>query len=146
MEETTNYFVFDGKLPVPAKAAETNSSTADLAAKPKATETNNVEVAKQISTPTVPMQNAPTTTAAVSSGNNPPSQYYNSDFSSPAASDLLTVTPQMINEYLKPDRNRSGNGANFDQPGAVVFVPAGIQFTPPVPKASGESRATYHSQ
>src|SRR5208282_4837919 len=43
------------------------------------------------------------------------------DFPTPTASDLLTVTPQMIVQYLKP--NPTGTNV-LDRPGAVVFVPA----------------------
>jgi hypothetical protein len=60
-----------------------------------------------------------------------------------SASDMLTVTPQMITEYLKPAQNQANQK---DQKGAEVFVPAGTQFTPPAPKAPGESQATYKSQ
>lgn len=60
-----------------------------------------------------------------------------------SASDMLTVTPQMITEYLKPAQNQANQK---DQKGAEVFVPAGTQFAPPAPKAPGESQATYKSQ
>jgi hypothetical protein len=63
--------------------------------------------------------------------------------SPPSASDLLTVTPQMITEYLKPAQNKADQK---DQKGAEVFVPAGTQFAPPSPKVPGESQATYKSQ
>jgi hypothetical protein len=63
--------------------------------------------------------------------------------SSSSAGDLLTVTPQMITEYLKPDQKPADPA---DQKGAVQFVPAGMQFAPPPPSAPGESRATYKSQ
>jgi hypothetical protein len=61
--------------------------------------------------------------------------------SSSSASDLLTVTPQMITEYLKPAAREAAPGAETNQ--SMVFVPAEMQFTPPAPKASGESQATY---
>ena len=63
-------------------------------------------------------------------------------FPTTTASDLLTVTPQMIAQYLKPDSNATNA---LDRPGAVVFVPADMSFTPPTPKASPSSQANYHS-
>ena len=38
-----------------------------------------------------------------------------------SVSDLLTVTPQMIAQYLKPLKNGTNS---MDRPGAVVFIPA----------------------
>jgi len=64
------------------------------------------------------------------------------DFPTSTASDLLTVTPQMIAQYLKP--GSTGTNA-LDRPGVVVFVPADLPFTPPPPRNSSENRANYHS-
>jgi hypothetical protein len=49
------------------------------------------------------------------------------------------VTPQILAEFFKPGRGGK-NGNN-----AVVFVPADIQFTPPVPQSqsANQSRAVY---
>jgi hypothetical protein len=63
------------------------------------------------------------------------------NFPSTSASDLLTVTPQMIAQYLKPE----SNGTNtMDRPGTVVFVPADMPFMPPPVKTDTDSRASYH--
>jgi len=65
----------------------------------------------------------------------------NFSFPGTTASDLLTVTPQMIAQYLKPE----SYGTNtMDRPGAVVFVPADMPFVPPPVKANSDSRASYH--
>jgi hypothetical protein len=63
-------------------------------------------------------------------------------FPETTASDLLTVTPQMIAQYLKPDPNATNS---LDRPGAVVFIPADVPFTPPAPKGTPDSQAKYHS-
>jgi hypothetical protein len=63
-------------------------------------------------------------------------------FPGTTASDLLTVTPQMIAQYLKPDPNATNS---LDRPGAVVFIPADMPFTPPTPKGTPDSQAKYHS-
>jgi hypothetical protein len=67
---------------------------------------------------------------------------------SSSARDLLPVAASMITEYLKPTKqNQTTNQA--DQPGATVFVPLQMGFTPPVMQSSGtapESRAVYKSQ
>ena len=64
------------------------------------------------------------------------------NFPPSTASDLLTVTPQMITQYLRP----GPPGTNeLDRPGVVVFVPADLPFTPPPPGNSSENRANYHS-
>jgi hypothetical protein len=80
-------------------------------------------------------------------GKNNAARPFNFSFAQAAASDLLAVTPQMISEYLKPDRNETNQ---LDAPGVVVFVPAQMQFAPTSTKTTatshaGESRATYNS-
>jgi hypothetical protein len=151
VEATTNFYVFDPELFAPkAKPAETNSSLASAAP------TNAAVVM-----PT-PRPAAPTVIEAVSTPNQQvmsplivgggpiyPGQNFNSDFSPAPASDLLPVTSSMITDYLKSERNQTEHGDhtnNLDQPGAVVFVPAQIQFTPPTPDGGGESKAIYRSQ
>jgi hypothetical protein len=54
----------------------------------------------------------------------------------PAASDMLVVSPQMLTEYFKPgpDGTNSANNA---------ILPVAVGFTPPSAKSS--SRATYNS-
>jgi hypothetical protein len=71
-----------------------------------------------------------------------PGQKESFAFPGTTASDLLTVTPQMIAQYLKPDPNATNS---LDRPGAVVFIPADMPFTPPIPKGTPESQAKYHS-
>ena len=148
MAATTNYFVFDPKaLVLAAKSKNTNSSVASPATIPATNATNTIEASSPApATATDAQRSAAMAIPSMVDENKNPAQRYNSDFSSPAASDLLTVTPQMINEYLKPGRSRSGSGNQFDQPGVVVFVPAEMQFQPPAPKTGTESRATYRSQ
>ncbi|HXA45333.1 MAG TPA: hypothetical protein VNZ25_07505 [Candidatus Angelobacter sp.] len=112
--------------------------------------TNNPSTASQAITSPPP----PATTAASASGTsgnseenmaggeNRPTPRENFNFPSSTASDLLTVTPQMIAQYLKPDPTATNS---LDRPGAVVFVPADLPFTPPTPKGNSESQANYHS-
>ena len=78
----------------------------------------------------------------VAGGENRPTPRENFNFPPSTASDLLTVTPQMIAQYLKPDPAATNA---LDRPGAVVFVPADLPFTPPTPKGNSESQANYHS-
>lgn len=60
------------------------------------------------------------------------------------ASDVLSVTPQMINEYFKPNRRDDGSGGpNPFQSGDTIFVPAELGFVPPMP---AQSRAIYTSK
>jgi hypothetical protein len=56
------------------------------------------------------------------------------------ANNLLSTEPQMINQYLQPDRNAD---ANAYQPGDTIFVPAELGFVPPMPV---ENRAIYQSR
>jgi hypothetical protein len=151
VEVNTNFYVFDPELfALKVKTGETNSSLAS---------TVPTNAAPPMPTPR-PM--APTLIEAVSTPNQQvmpslitvggpiyPGQNFNSDFSPAPASDLLPVTSSMITDYLKSDRNQTEHGDhtnNLDQPGAVVFVPAQIQFTPPTPTGGGESKAIYRSQ
>jgi hypothetical protein len=62
----------------------------------------------------------------------------NSSTSTPSASDMLVVSPQMLTEFFKPVTD----GTNA--PGTVVVpVTMPVGFTPP--SATPPSRATYHS-
>lgn len=120
---------------------------------PPQTSTNSQPAVSQAMTsPPSPVAGTPTAASAAAPSNNseeivagaqnPPSARENFNFPPSTASDLLTVTPQMIAQYLTPDR--TGTNA-LDRPGAVVFVPADLPFTPPTPKGSSESQANYHS-
>ena len=62
-------------------------------------------------------------------------------FLSPA-SDMLSITPQMINEYFKPSRAEGDAEPGPYQHGQSIFVPAELGFVPPTP----ESRAIYNSK
>ncbi len=61
-----------------------------------------------------------------------------------SASDLLNVTPQMIDEYFKSNR---GEGPRDDsgeyQHGQSILVPAELGFVPPMP---AQSHASYQSR
>lgn len=56
------------------------------------------------------------------------------------ASDLLTVTPQMLVDYFTP----ALKGTNHSQ--TAVLVPAAVGFTPPMPKNPASSQAIYISK
>jgi hypothetical protein len=68
----------------------------------------------------------------------------NSAGSKNSASDLLNLTPAMINNYFKP-RRRDGDGSDSGafQQGDSIYVPAEMGFVPP---GSPESRAVYRSK
>ena len=55
---------------------------------------------------------------------------------SPAASDMLVVSPQMLTEYFKP-------GPDGTNSATTVILPVAVGFTPPSAKPT--SRATYNS-
>jgi hypothetical protein len=57
------------------------------------------------------------------------------------ASNLLSIMPRMMTEYLKPIRNEGG-GDTY-QSGDTIFVPAELGFVPPMP---GQNRAIYQSR
>jgi hypothetical protein len=119
---------------------------------PQASTNSPSTVSQAITSPPTPLANTPTVASAagpsgnseenVAGGENRPTPRENFNFPSSTASDLLTVTPQMIAQYLKPDRTATNA---LDRPGAVVFVPADLPFTPPTPKGNSESQANYHS-
>lgn len=140
-----DYSRFELELAAKAQAKpDANSGTNQMAI--SATDTNTEPMSPEdLSTPdkTPTDQNYSTgtsldTSTEDQSGRMPRGNF---NFSSPTASDLLTVTPQMIAQYLKPE----GYGTNtMDRPGAVVFVPADMPFVPPPVKANSDSRASYH--
>jgi len=153
---TTNLYVFDPEFFAPKiKPAGTNSAgTATLAAEAATNDTPPMPVPhptppvvlQAVSTPVQPVTTAP---SAGYDPNNPLGNF-NPNFPSPSASVMLPVSSQMITDYLKPEPNGKYNGNtstnSFDQPGATVFVPAQLQFTPPTPSVGGASSATYRSQ
>ncbi|HEY5234495.1 MAG TPA: hypothetical protein VIK35_13275 [Verrucomicrobiae bacterium] len=125
-----------------AKLAETSNVVTQIAAN----STNNIAVSRQI--PVAPANANQTNQVPVEpetgagGKNNSETPVFSPDASS-SASDLLTVTPQMITEYLKPAQTQTDQTT---QTNSVVFVPAELEFAPPAPKASGESQATYKTQ
>lgn len=57
------------------------------------------------------------------------------------ASDMLNVSPQMIAQYLKPNRSEPPPAAPSQfQPGQSILVPAELGFVPPMP---GGNRQIY---
>jgi len=61
--------------------------------------------------------------------------------STPAASEMLVVSPQMLTEFFKPATEGTNATSNFIVPVTTPVVPVG--FTPPLVKPS--SRATYNT-
>lgn len=165
IQETTtnsfNYLAFSKAFPaLEARAAEALSNATSVAAATPASTNQNAN-AKELS-----ISNAIAAAAALASNVNKSANVYvasspanamdegtemdksgrqtpNFAFPGSSASDLLTVTPQMITQYLKPDVNETNQ---LDRPGVVVFVPADMPFMPPGPKNAPESRAIYQSR
>lgn len=92
--------------------------------------------------PTTPLASAGTEThIAGSSVNSPPaipmpfmgSRRNDFGHSPRSASDLLNITPQMINDYFKPNQSSGSDdgGSNGFQRGQTIFVPAELGFVPP---------------
>lgn len=115
---TTNNALFLAELTLPRLKAKTEPPMPPPAPKPALDETNTMSPAALI--PVLP--------ATIASGPGNP------------ASDMLNVTPQMIDEYFKPTSSDGGNG-EF-RSGQSIFVPAELRFVPPIP----ESRAIYISK
>jgi hypothetical protein len=64
-----------------------------------------------------------------------------------AASDLLNITPQMINDYFRPSQIQGPPSSTMPfQPGQPIFVPAELGFVPPTPPVIGNSQAIYQSK
>jgi hypothetical protein len=59
-----------------------------------------------------------------------------------SASDMLSISPQMISDYFKPYRAEGATEPSLDQRGQILFVPAELGFVPPM----AGSRATYNSK
>jgi hypothetical protein len=136
---STNYFVFDSKPAAPAANPTKTSAVATTSATPTANHTNITEISNPISNSSANTNQ----TSAADEENNSETPIIPITSSS-SASDLLTVSPQMITEYLKPAQTVTDTKTN--QPEPVIFVPVEMQFTPPAPKSSSESRATYKTQ
>ena len=140
----TNHFAFnlESIAPPPKTTAISNSNAVAQTVAPAANATNLVENSSPVPVFSETNQ-VPARPEIVTDTKNNSVTPFNFANPSSAASDLLTVTPQMITEYLKPAENDTNRAA---QPGAVVFVPAELQFNPPAPNGSAESRAIYKVQ
>jgi hypothetical protein len=109
---------------------------------PKLGETNATAIATP---PTAGTNTAPTTgLAGAAPGKNSAGNFLDTakiaeDAANPA-SDLLSITPQMINQYFQPNRVE---GPGQFQPGDTIMVPAELGFVPPIPAGS---RAIYISR
>jgi hypothetical protein len=57
------------------------------------------------------------------------------------ASNLLSIMPRMMTEYLKPIQ--AADDSNSYQAGDTIFVPVELGFVPPIP---GQNRAIYQSR
>ncbi|MGC9941084.1 MAG: hypothetical protein ABSE48_04570 [Verrucomicrobiota bacterium] len=157
-----NYLAFSNAFAaLEAKTAEAISKATSMATA-SATNTNNTNSSGALSTTTTTASAMNNRASSVPSGANvymassPTSapgwetdtekdgpQPGNFAFPSSSASDLLTVTPQMITQYLKPEANETNQ---LDRHGVVVFVPADMPFMPPTQKNVPESRAIYQSR
>ena len=135
-----NYLAFNETFSAartnPATAPNTDNSSATSPSIPKTIANNNPD------NPAAANVLISTRSENGDDGEKDGRQPVNFAFPSSTASDLLTVTPQMIAQYLKPDPTATNA---LDRPGAVVFVPADLPFTPPAPKSNPESQANYHS-
>jgi hypothetical protein len=145
----TNEFLLAVRFPMPQAKQEPAAVSNAVVEIPTPTETN-ADVAK-ISTLTnattslalpVLATNQATVFSVSSGGDNPVD-------TSASAGDLLTTTPQMIMQYLRPDSNTDALNQTNHQPTAV-FVPTWMGFMPalmqyPVENKT-ESRATYISK
>jgi hypothetical protein len=149
-----NYLAFSQALSaLEAKTAAAVSNAATLAAAPAAKTNNSGAISYEaFSSAQAPVANNnpinannPTVfvSAPMPGGGNNSQGSLNFAFPSSTASDLLTVTPQMITQYLKPDANETNQ---LDRPGAIVFVPADMPFTPPTQPNAPGSRAIYQSR
>jgi len=133
----TNYSWFTGKLfELSAKVKNPSGKTALTV--PQANITNSVVVFHPTSiAPAKGNQVSGLPQIGANEENNSEMPVISPDSSS-AASDLLTVSPQMITEYLQPAPKQ--DEAMGQTNSRVIFVPPEMQFMPPAPKVSGESR------
>ncbi|HEY1719412.1 MAG TPA: hypothetical protein VGH42_14125 [Verrucomicrobiae bacterium] len=142
----TNHLVFNlESFVMAAQSAEASNAVTQVAA-PAANFTNIAAISRQIP---AALANANLTNQVPVRPETAPGAKNNSEMpvispnSPSSAGDLLTVTPQMITEYLKPAQNQTDQE---NQTNPTVFVPAEMQFAPPAPKVPGESQATYKTQ
>ncbi len=140
---TTNHLFFNlQSFEMTAQPAESSNVVTQIAAN----STNNAAISRQIPGALAKANQTNQVPVELETGtgekNNSETPVFSPDASS-SASDLLTITPQMITEYLKPAQSQTEQPI---QTNPVVFVPAELQFAPPAQKAPGESQATYKTQ
>ena len=148
----TNEFLLATRFPLPQPKPEPVAVSNVVTEIPASTETNAEVVKISVPTNAVPLISpVPPATNQVSevSVSTVSSEGNNSADTSAAAGDLLTTTPQMIMQYLKPDAD-IGNLNQTNRPATAVFMPTWMGFMPallsyPVENKT-ESRATYISK
>jgi len=133
----TNHFLFNLES---FEAAEISNEVAQITA-PAANATNSPAVANPISISSAKTNQV---SAATDEKNNLETQAI-SPISSSSASDLLTVTPQMITDYLQPAQKGNGWANRRNQSDTSVFVPLEMQFAPPTPNTAVKSEAIYNN-
>jgi hypothetical protein len=136
----TNHFLFSLESSEATEEPEETSNTVTQLAAPAANVTNIIAVSNSIS---IAPAETNQTSVVTDETNNPETPVISSD-SSPSASDLLTVSPQMITEYLQPAQ-RSRGWTNRRNQNTAVFVPLDMQFAPPTTNAPVESEAIYNN-
>jgi hypothetical protein len=142
---STNHLVFDLKsLALMAKPAKT-SDTASPPSVPAVNVTNVVTVTNLISSSSANTNQPAAMLQSASAGKNNSETPVISPNLSSSASDLLTVTPQMIAQYLQPSQKTEEPADRRNQPGNSVFVPVEMQFAPPAPAAPAKSQAVYNN-
>jgi hypothetical protein len=152
----TNEFLLANRFPLPQPKPEPKPESVAVSNVvteiPASTETNAEVVKIPASTnaisliPPVPPATNQVSEISVSTASG---GVNNSADTSAAAGDLLTTTPQMIMQYLKPDAD-IGNLNQTNRPATAVFMPTWMGFMPallPYPvENKTESRATYISK
>jgi hypothetical protein len=137
----TNHFLFNSEFfEAMEKLGETSNTVAQLAA--PATNAANIGA---VSTPLFVSSAKTNQISAATDEKNDSEMPVISPISSSSASDLLTVTPQMITEYLQPAQKADGWANRRNQSDTSVFVPFEMQFAPPTPSASAKSQAIYNN-
>lgn len=116
----------------PATKPETNAPPSSTGSNPSV----------EISTSAPADTNAPAMTMLPEPPATPSNDYTNVELVpgyKQTASDLLVMTPQMLNEYFKPAAGKNGT----DKERVSVVVPMTVDFTPPTPRTAPASSATY---
>gem|GEM_PF-3872814 len=157
--KTTNEFLFAAKFPMrppkPEPTVVSNAVAGEAPASNAVVKISEPETATKVEAGDVPASTnlisldladtnqcqSPVVSASADAGN--------SVDTTATAGDLLTTTPQMIMQYLKPDPN-GGTLNPTNRPATAVFVPAWTGFMPALmqfpAESKSESRATYISK